>query len=205
MVGPTGVGKTTTIAKLAAGFRLQAKRKVGLITIDTFRIAAVQQLNAYAEIMDLPMEVVEDAKQMPSALERMSDVDLVLIDTAGRSPRSDARISQLRQMLHAARPDETHLVVSATSSRETIDNILEGFAPVEPTAMILSKLDEAVQLAGPIAALVSHSLPVNYITNGQHVPDDIRVASASEISESLLSAHLTSGSLPRYLHAQRAA
>ncbi len=82
---------------------MQAKRKVGLITIDTFRIAAVQQLNAYAEIMDLPMEVVEDAKQMPAALERMSDVDLILIDTAGRSPRSDARISQLRQMLQAAR------------------------------------------------------------------------------------------------------
>ncbi len=115
LVGPTGVGKTTTIAKLAAGFPTAGKRKVGLITIDTFRIAAVQQLNAYAEIMDLPMEVVEDAKQMPAALERMSDVDLILIDTAGRSPRSDARISQLRQMLQAARPDETHLVVSATS------------------------------------------------------------------------------------------
>ncbi len=151
------------------------------------------------------MEVVEDAKQMPAALERMSDVDLILIDTAGRSPRSDARISQLRQMLQAARPDETHLVVSATSSRETIDNILDGFAPVEPTAMISVQVGRSGAACRPHCGAGQPFATVNYITNGQHVPDDIRVASASEIANSLLSTHLTSGSLPRYLHAQRAA
>jgi flagellar biosynthesis protein FlhF len=193
LVGPTGVGKTTTIAKLAAGFRLEAKRTVGLITIDTFRIAAVQQLQAYAEIMSLPMEVVDDPAQMGRALERLANVDLVLIDTAGRSPRSDARIAQLRTLLAAALPDEIHLVVSATSSRETIINILDGFAPIHPTAMILTKLDEAVQTAGPLAALEGRSLPINYITNGQQVPDDIQTAELEALVQPLLASHIAGG------------
>jgi flagellar biosynthesis protein FlhF len=198
LVGPTGVGKTTTIAKLAAGFRLEAKRRVGLITIDTFRIAAVQQLQAYAEIMDLPMEVVDDPKQMQAALDRLADVDLVLIDTAGRSPRSEARVAQLRTLLQAAAPNETHLVISATSSRETITNILDGFAPVQPTAMILTKLDEAVQTAGPLSALVGRQLPINYITNGQQVPDDIRRADAGTLTQPLLASLSASGVLNGY-------
>ncbi len=129
LVGPTGVGKTTTVAKLAAGFRIEARRRVGLLTIDTFRIAAVQQLKAYAEIMDLPMEVVEKPEQMRPALERLGDVDLVLIDTAGRSPRSDARIDQLVELLRSAQPDETHLVLSATSSASTIQAGVERVRP----------------------------------------------------------------------------
>jgi len=205
LVGPTGVGKTTTIAKLAAGFRLEAKRRVGLITIDTFRIAAVQQLQAYAEIMELPMEVVDEPRHMRGALDRLADVDLVLIDTAGRSPRSDARIAQLREILAAASPDETHLVVSATSSRETIANIVDGFSPVNPTAMILTKLDEAVQTAGPLSALDGRNLPINYITDGQHVPDDIQVAEAESLVQSLLASHLTTGPLSGFLGSHRAA
>lgn len=205
LVGPTGVGKTTTIAKLAAGFRLEAKRRVGLITIDTYRIAAVQQLQAYAEIMDLPMEVVDDPKQMASALERLSAVDLVLVDTAGRSPRSDARIAQLRALLAAASPDETHLVVSATSSRETIANILDGFAPIRPTAMVLTKLDEAVQTAGPLAALDGRSIPINYMTNGQQVPDDIQTADAMALVHSLLASHASPRVLSGFVSQSRAA
>ncbi|TWT53130.1 Flagellar biosynthesis protein FlhF [Rubripirellula amarantea] len=180
LVGPTGVGKTTTVAKLAAGFRLQAKRRVGLLTIDTFRIAAVQQLRAYADIMDLPMEVVESPEQMRPALGRLGDVDLVLIDTAGRSPRSDARIEQLVDFLRNAQPDETHLVLSSTSSVSSIRATLKGFAPVRPTAAILSKLDEAPQTAGILSALTSSTdhtgLPLSYVTTGQQVPDDIDVA-----------------------------
>ncbi len=180
LVGPTGVGKTTTVAKLAAGFRIEARRRVGLVTIDTFRIAAVQQLRAYAEIMDLPMEVVERPDQMHSALERLGDVDLILIDTAGRSPQSDARIDQLVELLRTAQPDETHLVLSATSSPSTIAAALEGFAPVRPTAAILTKLDEAPHTAGMLSAIVASDsfagIPLSYLTHGQQVPDDISTA-----------------------------
>lgn len=192
LVGPTGVGKTTTIAKLAAGFRLESKRRVGLLTIDTFRIAAVQQLKAYAEIMDLPMQVVEQPGQMRSALETLGDVDLVLIDTAGRSPRSDARIDQLVDLLRSAQPDETHLVLSAASSTSSIHTILKGFAPARPTAAILTKLDEAPHTAGVLSALTTNeshcNLPVSYVTNGQQVPDDISVADASILLQRLLPA-----------------
>lgn len=192
LVGPTGVGKTTTVAKLAAGFRIEARRRVGLLTIDTFRIAAVQQLRAYAEIMDLPMEVVEKPDQMKPALDRLGDVDLVLIDTAGRSPRSDARIDQLVELLRSAQPDETHLVLSSTSSAASIQLALRGFAPVRPTAAILTKLDEAPQTAGVISAVVANDnfqgVPLSYTTNGQQVPDDIATADAESLLSRLLTA-----------------
>ncbi|EMI40990.1 flagellar biosynthesis protein FlhF [Rhodopirellula sp. SWK7] len=190
LVGPTGVGKTTTVAKLAAGFRIEARRRVGLLTIDTYRIAAVQQLKAYAEIMDLPMQVVEEPGQMQSAMDLLGDVDLVLIDTAGRSPRSDARIDQLAEFLRAAHPDETHLVLSATSSSENILSTLSGFAPVRATSVILTKLDETPHTAGVLSALTASerylSTPLSYITHGQQVPDDIAVADAPHLVGSLL-------------------
>jgi flagellar biosynthesis protein FlhF len=189
LVGPTGVGKTTTVAKLAAGFRIEARRRVALLTIDTFRIAAVQQLRAYAEIMDLPMEVVENPQQMRPALDRLGEVDLVLIDTAGRSPRSDARIEQLVELLSEAQPDETHLVISATHSTSSIHSVLQGFAPVQPTAVILTKLDEAPHTAGAVSALAESrlpSVPLSYVTTGQQVPDDIEVASVDRLFSRLL-------------------
>ncbi len=189
LVGPTGVGKTTTVAKLAAGFRIEARRSVGLLTIDTFRIAAVQQLRAYAEIMDLPMEVVEKPGEMRPALDRLADVDLVLIDTAGRSPRSDARIEQLVELLGAAQPDETHLVLSATHSTSSMQSVLKGFTPIQPTAVILTKLDEAPHTVGSLAALVDAglpSVPLSYVTTGQQVPDDIEVADISRLFDRLL-------------------
>ena len=198
LVGPTGVGKTTTVAKLAAGFRIEAKRRVGLLTIDTFRIAAVQQLRAYADIMDLPMEVVERRDQMTEALDRLGDVDLVLIDTAGRSPRSDARVEQLVDMLAAAKPDETHLVISSTAGADCISATLQGFAPVAPSAVILTKIDETPHLAGPLSALASGSamhggMPLSYLTNGQSVPDDISVAHAEPLVERLIPADVCTG------------
>ncbi|TVQ01511.1 MAG: flagellar biosynthesis protein FlhF [Planctomycetaceae bacterium] len=186
LVGPTGVGKTTTIAKLAAGFRFESRRNVALLTVDTFRIAAVDQLQAYADVMGLPMEVVQDPGEMRGALERLSAADLVLVDTVGRSPRSESRIQQLKQMLDSAGPNETHLVLSATSSRETILGILEGFAAVRPTATILTKLDETPQLAGVLGALAGRELAISYLTTGQQVPDDIEPADRETLVSNLL-------------------
>ena len=194
LVGPTGVGKTTTVAKLAAGFRIESKRRVGLLTIDTYRIAAVQQLKAYADIMDLPMQVVENPSDMRPALETLGDVDIVLIDTAGRSPCSDTKIDQLADLLRSAQPDETHLVLSATSSTSAIHAVLEGFAPARPTGVILTKLDEAPQTAGILSAITATNLfagiPVSYLTNGQQVPDDIAVADAEILLSRLLPAQV---------------
>ena len=191
LVGPTGVGKTTTVAKLAAGFRIDTKRRVGLLTIDTYRIAAVEQLKAYAEIMDLPMQVVEEPKQMQAALNRLGDVDLVLIDTAGRSPRSDARIEQLVDLLNEAQPDETHLVLSATSNAPVAKSILDGFALARPTAAILTKLDESPLIAGVLSAITSSDtfpgLPVSYLTHGQQVPEDIAIANVEHMVSRLFS------------------
>ena len=155
LVGPTGVGKTTTIAKLAAGFHLESKRRVGLLTIDTFRIAAVEQLRAYAEIMDLPMQVVEQPEQMRPALRQLGDVDLVLIDTAGRSPRADTRIDQLVELLRLAEVNETHLVLSATSSAAAVGSVLQGFSATRPTSAILTKLDEAPYTAAVLSAITA--------------------------------------------------
>ncbi|WP_182866378.1 flagellar biosynthesis protein FlhF [Stieleria mannarensis] len=192
LIGPTGVGKTTTVAKLAAGFRIQSKRRVGLLTIDTFRIAAVQQLQAYAQIMDLPMSVVESSDQMRGAIDQLGDVDLILIDTAGRSPKGDMNIAGLAELLRTAQPDETHLVISATSTAAVVQSALDGFAAARPTAAILSKLDETPYTAGVLSALTASrehiGLPISYVTNGQHVPDDIAVATAETLVERLVPA-----------------
>ncbi len=192
LVGPTGVGKTTTIAKLAAGFRLESRRKVGLLTIDTYRIAAVDQLRAYAEIMDLPMQVVQTPEQMQPAMDKLGDVDLVLIDTAGRSPRSDVRIDQLAAFLGRAQPDETHLVLSTTSSPASITAAIDGFAPVGATSVILTKLDETPHTAGLLSALScpdrAASMAISYVTDGQAVPNDISVADARRLLTTLLPA-----------------
>ena len=199
LVGPTGVGKTTTVAKLAAGFRIESRRRVGLLTIDTFRIAAVQQLKAYAEIMDLPMEVVEKPEQMQPALDKLGDVDLVLIDTAGRSPKSDARIDQLVELLRSAQPDETHLVLNATSSAESTRLAIQGFAPIRPTAAILTKLDEAPSTVGVLSAIATNEqfdgIPLSYTTNGQQVPDDIAQADAETLLSRLLATKVSVSSL----------
>lgn len=176
LVGPTGVGKTTTVAKLAAGFRLQEQRRVGLITIDTFRIAAVDQLKTYADIMNLQLEVAANAQEMRAALAALSDCQLVLIDTTGRSPRDAMRIAEQRALLAIADPDEVHLVLSATSSIACQQLAARAYASVNPTALMLTKLDELPQ-AGSLAALLREtSLPLSYTTHGQNVPDDIRPA-----------------------------
>src|SRR5438477_8619702 len=130
LVGPTGVGKTTTIAKLAANFRLKEKRRIGLITVDTYRIAAVEQLRTYADIIDLPMAVVSTPREMREAVARMGDLELILMDTAGRSPRDEVKIQELKSMLGEAEADEVHLVLSGTAGAASLVRTAEQFAAV---------------------------------------------------------------------------
>jgi flagellar biosynthesis protein FlhF len=190
LVGPTGVGKTTTIAKLAANFRLKEKRNVGLITVDTYRIAAVEQLRTYADIIDLPMEVVSTPREMREAVTRMSDLEIILMDTAGRSPRDEVKIQELRAMLAEAKADQVHLVLSAVGGAAALKRTAEQFAAVGVSALVLTKLDEATSLGSVLPMLRASKLPLSYVTDGQNVPDDIQVADATRLARMVLGMEL---------------
>jgi len=186
LVGPTGVGKTTTIAKLAANFRLRERRKVGLITVDTYRIAAVEQLRTYADIINLPMKVVSTPREMREALAQMADLDLVLMDTAGRSPRDEVKIHELKAFLTEAQADEVHLVLSSVAGASTLSRTAERFATVGTTALILTKIDEATGLGNLLPLMRSSGLPLSYLTDGQNVPDDIQAAHPAALADAML-------------------
>ncbi len=186
LVGPTGVGKTTTIAKLAANFRLKEKQNVGLITVDTYRIAAVEQLRTYADIIDLPMAVVSTPREMREAVARMGDLELILMDTAGRSPRDEVKIQELKSMLGEACADEVHLVLSSTAGAASLMRTAEQFAAVGTTTLVLTKLDEVSGLGNLLPLLRSCKLPLSYVTDGQNVPDDIEPAESRKLARMVL-------------------
>ncbi len=185
LIGPTGVGKTTTIAKLAARFSLLDMKKVGLLTVDTFRIAAVDQLRTYAEIMRLPIEVVVSPQDVPSALNRLKDRDLIFIDTAGRSQRNEIQMSELRAFLSVLKPDEVHLVLSATVNKQNLKEVLQRFSEIEVDKILFTKLDESLALGIMVNALFWTDKPLSYLTVGQSVPDDIEEPQAHKLAEKI--------------------
>jgi len=186
LVGPTGVGKTTTVAKLAANFKLGHGLKAGLVTVDTYRIAAVEQLRTYAEIIDLPLAVANSPGEMARAIDQLGDVDLVLIDTAGRSPRDEVKIRELADFLQAARPDEVHLVLSAVAGERSLRAAVDRFALVRVDRLILTKLDEADGLGGVLGVIGQANRPVSYLTTGQGVPEDIEPADSGRLARLIL-------------------
>ena len=186
LVGPTGVGKTTTIAKIAANLRLREKSRVGLITVDTYRIAAVDQLRAYAEIIDLPMEVVTTPREMREAVAKLAELDIVLIDTAGRSPQDGIQIQELKAMLTEARTDEIHLVLSAVAHSKHLVRLVDRFRVVNPTSLLLTKLDEAMCWGNLLSVICSSQLPMSYTTHGQNVPKDIQPADPKRLLETVV-------------------
>lgn len=182
LVGPTGVGKTTTIAKLAANFRLRENRKVGLITIDTYRIAAVEQLRTYAEIIDVPLEVVTSPAQLERALARMADRDYIFIDTAGRSQKDATKIDELASFFALQRPDEVHLVLSGSCGEPVLLSTIEAFSDIGIDRIIFTKLDEAIGFGVMLACLDKTEARLSYVTTGQDVPDDIRVGEGGALA-----------------------
>jgi flagellar biosynthesis protein FlhF len=186
LVGPTGVGKTTTVAKLAANFKLVNGLRVGLVTVDTYRIAAVEQLRTYAEIIDLPLAVANEPGQMGAAIDELGPVDIVFIDTAGRSPRDEVKIRELADFLSQARPDEVHLVVSAGAAERSLRAAVERFGQVRADRLILTKLDEAEGLGAVLGVLGQSDRPVSYLTTGQTVPDDIEPADRGRLSRLIM-------------------
>ncbi|HEY9855079.1 MAG TPA: flagellar biosynthesis protein FlhF [Stenomitos sp.] len=186
LVGPTGVGKTTTIAKLAANFRLLQQLKVALITIDTYRVAAVEQLRTYGDIIGIPVEVVVTPSALRDAIARFQDKDVILIDTAGRSPSNRLHLHELKGYLEVSHPKEIHLVLSATTNRANLERIVEAFSPVGVDRVLFTKIDESAVFGGMISVAKSLGKPLSYITTGQSVPDDIRVAESSAIARMLV-------------------
>lgn len=186
LVGPTGVGKTTTVAKLAARFALQQDRRVGLITLDTFRIGAVEQLKTYANITGVPMRVALDAAGFRDAIEQFSGREIVLVDTAGQSPRDEASLAELLTLFPADVKVEVHLVLSVTTRSRDLERILSHYAPVKASRLLLTKLDETT-CHGPVFGLpVTSRLPLSYLTTGQNVPDDIEIATPRVVADYLL-------------------
>lgn len=186
LVGPTGVGKTTTIAKLAANFRLLAQKDVGLITIDTYRVAAVEQLRTYGDIIGIPVEVVLTPSALKQALDRFQSKDLVLIDTAGRSPSNRMHLNELKGFLDFPHPKEVHLVLSATTNRANLQKVVEAFSPVGIDRLAFTKIDESVAFGGLISTAYALGKPLSYLTTGQSVPDDIREAEPQAIAKALI-------------------
>lgn len=186
-VGPTGVGKTTTIAKLAARIALEQRNKrVGLITADTYRIAAVEQLKTYSDIIRVPLRVIYNGSDLERALQDLSYCDLIFIDTAGRSQRNDSQMEQLRDILPKNLIDEIHLVLSMNTSYEDMMEIIDRFGELYLSSLIFTKQDEAKRKGVILNVLKQTGYKISYITFGQDVPEDIEEADPRKIAEMIL-------------------
>ncbi|QZN73567.1 flagellar biosynthesis protein FlhF [Paenibacillus sp. DR312] len=186
VAGPTGVGKTTTIAKLAAEQMFKKQRKVGFITSDTYRISAVEQLRTYASILNVPLEVVQSPGDTQRAISRLENCDLIFMDTAGRNYRNELLVSELQSLLAPVENSETFLVMSMTSKSADMVQITEHFSKYGLDKVIFTKMDETGS-CGPLFNLL-HRFPLKlaYVANGQNVPDDLLKPSADSLSKQLL-------------------
>ncbi len=185
LVGPTGVGKTTTIAKLISVYAHRGL-EVAVVTNDTYRIAAADQIKRVAQLVGVPIRVCPRPQDIQQALLEFADRDLVLIDTAGRSQKNGRRIEELQEVLAAAKPDETHLVVSMTTDAQTIVDVAERFAPCKFDRLVVTKLDEALKVGVVLDVLSRVQAELSFITTGQEIPRDIEVADPGRLASLIL-------------------
>lgn len=186
LVGPTGVGKTTTVAKLASEQLLKFRQKVGLITIDTFRIAAVEQLKVYAKIMGVPISVVSGREDLGRAVREFSDRDVVFIDTGGRSQRDALQMSEIYQIFGGDSPIETYLTLAVTTKDTDQSEITRRFGQIPLAGVVYTKLDESTTFGSIFNHSIRFKTPVAYLTTGQKVPEDIEVATKERLVDLLL-------------------
>ena len=186
LIGPTGVGKTTTLAKIAAKFVLEMQVSTALITADTYRISAVEQLKTYSDILGLPLEIVYSSDALQQAIKKHSDKKLILIDTAGRSQYNDFQMKELCDLLSGDSDIEKHLVLSSTTKNRDAEEILAKFGPCQPERVIFTKTDETSSLGLLLNLLYKRKIALSYVTNGQSVPDDIIPASFGKLADMLL-------------------
>ena len=186
LIGPTGVGKTTTLAKIAAKFVLEEGAKVALITADTYRISAVEQLKTYSDILGLPLEIVYNPQALQEAIEKHRDKQLILLDTAGRSQYNAYQMKELSELLNIDADIEKHLVMSATTKTSDGLELLDNFSLCKPDRVIFTKVDETKTHGIILNILHRRKAALSYLTNGQSVPDDIEPASIEKLAELLL-------------------
>ena len=186
LIGATGVGKTTTLAKIAARFVLEKNIRAALITADTYRISAVEQLKTYSDIIGLPLEIVYSPDELKVAIHKHRDKDLILIDTAGRSQHNEYQMKELQDFLAVDSRIEKHLVMSATTKNRDVADILQKFSVCEPNRVIFTKTDETSSLGMIVNLLADKEISLSFMTNGQSVPDDIVPATADKLAALLL-------------------
>lgn len=186
VIGPTGVGKTTTLAKIAADCVLNYKKKIAFITTDTYRIAAIEQLKTYAKILDVPIEVCYNMEDFKKAAEKLSDYDLVFIDTAGRNFRNQKYVADLTEAIDFSKNIETYLVLSLTSKQRDMEEIRKQFSLIPIDRFIFTKVDETAVYGAMVNMSEKFSTGIAYLTNGQDVPDDLIEASPTIIIDRIL-------------------
>ncbi|PYG89838.1 flagellar biosynthesis protein FlhF [Ruminiclostridium sufflavum DSM 19573] len=185
-VGPTGVGKTTTLAKLAASFMLTDNKKIGLITADTYRISAVDQLKTYAEILGIPITVAYSVLEIQNEIDKYSDKDVILIDTAGCSYKDKLKFEELKMLVEICKADDVFLVLSTTVSSRNCKDIISNYSFIPNYKLIFTKVDETSVYGSILNTKCFSNKNLSYITNGQNVPDDIEIANVDKLSKNLL-------------------
>ncbi len=175
LIGPTGVGKTTTLAKIAAMIRMKKRMPLMIVTLDTYRIAAAQQVKTYADIMRIPFKVIYTPDEAKELFDNVSDT-LILVDSAGRSQKDEMKVTEIASYVQNMKPATVFLVIDATKKREDAEDVVKRFSIASPTHIILTKLDETSSVMGVVKAMSAFSLPFAFVTNGQNVPDDILYA-----------------------------
>lgn len=185
-LGPTGVGKTTTLAKIAANFMIREKKKVGLITADTYRIAAVEQLKTYSEIMGAPVTVIYAPNEIKDAIKKNEESDLILIDTPGKSHKNKKHFDEIKELVSHANADEIYLLISASTKMKDCKEILKAYSFMKDYKLIFTKVDETESLGIVLNVVNATGKRLSYFTTGQSVPDDIEVINVDQLSKKLL-------------------
>jgi flagellar biosynthesis protein FlhF len=186
-IGPTGVGKTTCIAKLATISKILHNLDVGIISIDTYRLGAIDQLRIFSEIVDIDLLIAYEPEEMPALLKKFKSKDIIFIDTAGRSQKNTEHLMKMKEFLDVVKPDSTHLVLSSTSATQTLYDAAEKFDLFNYNSIVFTKIDEAVVYGNMLNVSSNFNKPIIYLTNGQVIPDDIISAEQDFIANMIYS------------------
>ncbi|HEY65817.1 MAG TPA: hypothetical protein G4O02_14745 [Caldilineae bacterium] len=186
LVGPTGVGKTTTLAKLAGRWTHEWHRTTALVSVDTYRAGAVSQLQAYGASMDIPVEVAYTPEEFAAIVQNYGDRDLILVDTAGRSPRDQAYLEELRDFMAVVEARQVYLVIAGSTAYADMENAVQRFAALSLDGPIVTKVDETDRLGAGVSLSSHKGLPIAYVTTGQRIPEDIEPASARQLAHQIV-------------------